>query len=340
MIIVFLLIVIFLVILFYTIRKNEQLGEEEEERKQAEIAKHKRKIEREQKEFEEFKKSFDLVIGNKDKFVAFKGDTITLSNGKTYSNISKLRYVLDNKLHAHTYNFMLITEDNKLHNQYLARWSNEQLNTLKQTMDRLGAKQIATWLKFAPHKEFKSFLNENSYIGGYIIYKLNPQDDYLYFSDAKDNSKWYLTDIDYQPKYFVDYDVQTTVNTSGNIGGRTGSAVVGGIIAGPTGAIVGSSRGKKLNTTSTTHENKVAHEREEAAPALLSLRNENGARIKVELMLFNVQVLALKKNFLSNQKETERPSLSTQLRELKQLVEDGILTEEEFAKKKSQLLGI
>lgn len=84
----------------------------------------------------------------------------------------------------------------------------------------------------------------------------------------------------------------------------------------------------------------MATQREIPSAALLFFKDEKNKEIRLDFIMNNSQVLFLKKNFMVNRSEPNKESLIDELRDLKLLVEEGILTEEEFIKKKAKILDI
>lgn len=311
----------------------------EKDRERVKAEKEAESAQKEQKELEEFKQSFDSFIGDRFRFIAIKGDRIYLDKDRYFDNLHSLCYVMDETL-SNNRHFLLITPDHKIYPKFLDGFKQDQLKYLQSELEKHKIKRLNMWFFFPGRGEFQPSLNANKLPRGYLMYKTNEQSDWFYFSDAKDNSKWYLTNIDYQPKYVTDYDVNTTIHTEGNMSGRAGSAIVGGLLAGPAGAMVGASMGRKIDTTSTTTNTQMATQREIPSAALLFFKDEKNKEVRLDFMMNNSQVLFLKKNFMTNRSEPKKESLIDELRDLKLLVEEGILTEEEFARKKAKILDI
>lgn len=138
--------------------------------------------------------------------------------------------------------------------------------------------------------------------------------------------------------------VQKT-KTTGNINtkGRTGKTIAGAALLGPTGAIISSSgkRKSKVNTKSITTTKDIGSE------GKLFLRNLEDNSIKeVKIFLYSSQVSNIER-FIANVNYREdttvgrsnEHSSTQQLKELKELLDLGIITQEEFESKK-KILGI
>lgn len=134
---------------------------------------------------------------------------------------------------------------------------------------------------------------------------------------------------------------QTTSKKSG-----LGRAVVGGVLAGPAGAIVGGMTGKsKGEATSTTR----FYQEEVASPGILVLKDiETSAEHQLEMSIKQRTASVIQEMHKLSQKQ-ELPKTNPdaivnndldEIRKYKQLVDEGIITESEFEKKKKQILGI
>jgi hypothetical protein len=171
-------------------------------------------------------------------------------------------------------------------------------------------------------------------------------DGYYYFSKKYDNSsERFLFE-----NYFWNgstYTSTTIANTQGSINqkGRSGSALVGGLLAGPAGAIIGSSRGKKSKVDTTTTSNTTKQEL--GSDAKITFKSANTGEIK------NIQVYAtqsINDNLLRflQEKEIEQEYINNdddsddleQLKKYKELLDAEIITQEDFDAKKKQILGL
>lgn len=154
-------------------------------------------------------------------------------------------------------------------------------------------------------------------------------DKFSIFANDPNLNRWRLTNVDFSPKY------STTTSTVSK--GRSGSAIVGGIIAGPVGAVAGSARKKHSSSTSET--------REVASMAHLSFIDNSGKKIIVNAEINSTIANILSEYFVYENLPSDSDSPSTvseadELVKFKKLLDEGIVTQEEFDMKKKQILGL
>lgn len=127
--------------------------------------------------------------------------------------------------------------------------------------------------------------------------------------------------------------------------GTIGRAIVGGAIAGPLGSVVGASSAGSESETYTEIDESFSH----GVITLNSIHNQD--RLRVELALKEDQAIILKQmmDFVSTgdysdqlNSEVEKLEIDSieKIRKYKQLLDEGILTQEEFDEKKKQLLNL
>lgn len=164
----------------------------------------------------------------------------------------------------------------------------------------------------------------------------------LFIND--DTNEWYVQDSFYMPSVrtfsdllesWVDVDrTQTTVTTTKKSG--VGRAVVGSLIAGPTGALVGAVTGKEKGQMQTELMEEVTvgyRVRDTAFPLFISGISGGQAN--------NIKA-ALDEMMNGGRPTTSATSMSAadELRKYKSLLDDNIITQGEFEAKKKQLLGL
>ena len=148
--------------------------------------------------------------------------------------------------------------------------------------------------------------------------------------------------VDFNSNYKTSYQTKTK--------GRSGSALVGGLVAGPVGAMIGGSRGKKSTTTSTR--------KEVASRGYIHFEDTSHKEYVLPFEALRKQATFLEDHFLyskefensedvntsvvqkfgSNNSSPE--SIPDRLRKLKSLLDDEIITQEEFDAKKKELLNL
>lgn len=140
-----------------------------------------------------------------------------------------------------------------------------------------------------------------------------------------------------------DIQTQLVTQTTGKTQtkGRMGSAIVGGLVAGPIGAIAGASRGKKGRTNETS----ISEERqyENKTLATLHFQNIETKEMKEINILNDSKTDTEIRNFLMgitiNSESSQTMSIPDEIRKYKQLMDEGIISPEEFNQKKNDLLN-
>ena len=125
--------------------------------------------------------------------------------------------------------------------------------------------------------------------------------------------------------------------------GTLGRAVAGGVLAGPVGALTGASTAK---STSETRSYKEEHFKN-AQLHLIRLDTNEPLTITILIKSSQAEVIYKMMEYAGVKPETSVEDQSqqnavpiSQLREYKQLLDEGIITQEEFDVKKKQLLNI
>lgn len=133
--------------------------------------------------------------------------------------------------------------------------------------------------------------------------------------------------------------------------GGLGRAVVGGVLFGGVGAVVGGVTGKKKGK-STVSSIQIKITTKDIESPVVTIDIYKGGDIKTNSFIYKnfdkqaqeiLSILSIITKELSNRigvSTTTQPSgLANELRELKKLVDEGILTNEEFEKKKKDMIG-
>lgn len=170
---------------------------------------------------------------------------------------------------------------------------------------------------------------------------------YSMFVDDK-NKKWAIYDSKtysrgvYNYSDLISFELKEDNNSM--VSGRAGSAVVGGLLFGGLGAIAGASGSRKVSETSCN-----------SMILYLVINDMHNPNIEIPIIEKETQkdsdkydecihkaqaIVSIMKLILEKNKKIEPSKNSAQeLREYKQLLDDGIITEEEFNKKKNEILN-
>lgn len=169
---------------------------------------------------------------------------------------------------------------------------------------------------------------------------------YLFPAVAQSNEAKYilykipLRDIEY-------YSTQGTVSKEtkisgggGEIGGSSiGGAIVGGVIAGGAGAVIGSRKKGKIDPIKSEI---ITHDDRETFLNFYLEEKKHSLFFNYDDYVTLLKLIPQKdyNNFVNGQlaKGSKKSSIAQQIKELSELKEQGILTEEEFAEKKKVLL--
>lgn len=149
--------------------------------------------------------------------------------------------------------------------------------------------------------------------------------------------------------FYKEGDLQYTTKISGGGGGGSSvlGALAGGAIAGEVGAIIGSRK-----STNSIVSNTVAHDRRKTVVRYFDANNELSVFEWTGFDLYNyllkyvpqkdlVNILIndfVKQDTKPNEEKNTYFSVPDEIRKYKQLYNEGIITEEEFIRKKEQLL--
>lgn len=173
------------------------------------------------------------------------------------------------------------------------------------------------------------------------ILKLFPQWENAYLFDNYKNS-YVLTEIPLKDivccKITGDFFNETIVTGGGGGGSSLKGAIVGGIIAGEAGAIIGSrKKNEPIKTTNVSHDTRrtVLTFKKENQLYSINFLFQNYTLLKEKIQLHN-----LTQSPWLQQDTTKSDSVFQQLREFKILLDEGVITEEDYKRKKSQLLNM
>ena len=315
--------------LIFMIIANRKLGEYE-------LKKAETQNEIEEREFKEKieKINPDKLIGNKKSWIAFKGNKLIGS---------LIECSLDNSAYIIGDGRIIILSPTPNGINIIPSLGNKEDQEIIEYLDKLNVPMVQ--YSFAIHEtdDLRDYVTFNTDVE--CAYKTDKKEKLLSISGSKNpNLKWKLTNIEFTPHYVTDYEVTTESKETGHVGGRAGAAAIGGLIGGTTGAVIGSSLGRGINSTTVSHSSNSANEREVPAPALLTLESSNGNIVKIVEQLYEEDVIYLKKYFLVEQEQEKESSQSDmtlvgELKKLKNMMDDGIITQEEFELGKRKILN-
>jgi hypothetical protein len=157
--------------------------------------------------------------------------------------------------------------------------------------------------------------------------------------------KGILLPLEYQNLLSYELQENGSTVTKGGIG--VGRAVVGGVLFGGAGAVLGGLSKKKTSK-------EIINKMEIRVSMKESIKNtyyvkifdkkkvEKGSKEYDKYVKYAENVLSVLDDIASQAQEfptSPTPDVATQLREFKALLDDGIITQEEFDRKKMELLG-
>lgn len=311
--------------LIFLWKANEDLGKQE-------VKKIKTQNELEEEAFQEKLKELnpDKVIGNKDKWIAFKDDNIVIDKDK---NISLKRAAYD--FNDQGIVLMLDAPYDIGEVKFFSEKENQEIIAY---LEEHRVRKAITWFKI---KDSVDLMGDYNFRFDYeYAYRVDEKEKSFVISGSKNNNlKWKLTNIEFSPHYLTDYKVDSVSKEEGYVSGRAGAAVAGSLLGGTTGAVIGSSLGRKTNSTITLHSSNTANEREIPATALLTIKDMNGREIKLSEKYYESDVVILKKYFLVEDIEKSENTLVEEINKLKKLLDDKVITQEEFELGKKKLLS-
>lgn len=128
--------------------------------------------------------------------------------------------------------------------------------------------------------------------------------------------------------------------------GSAGSALVGGALLGPTGAIIGASRGKKQIETCRSMSVQVTINNPDSPsfsiPLIFSQTKTDSFTYRTAIqsaqnIISNFEYM---KNSVASESNASPSSTADEIKKFKDLLDSGAITQEEFDTKKKQLLGL
>lgn len=321
-----------LLIFFALVLASALIGLEKQENARKKIEDKKKLDEEKSFRLKMTKMNFDkLIIVNKDQWIAFK-------NKKLIGALNECS--LDNSAY--------IIGDRRI---IILAPAPNGINIIPS----LGDKEDQEIIEYlgeinVPMVQYSFVIHETDDLRDYVTfntdvecaYKTDKKEKLFSISGSKNpNLKWKLINVEFTPHYVTDYEVTTESEETGRVGGHAGAAAIGGLIGGTTGAVIGSSLGRNVNTTTVSHSTNSANSREVPSIALLTLENQSGDAVKISEELYEEDIVSLKKYFLVEETEdnTEKPGLVGELKKLKDMVDEGILSQEEFEQGKKKLLN-
>lgn len=326
-IIVTLVILIVVGLIFAIIANNQYDAEKMERLKQEEI--------RKRREFQQVveEMSPDKLIGDQDNWIAFKENNIV---------IPEKLIPLDNCAYYNDEDDTIMMLSAPYDSVHFGTFDNEQRQEIVNYLDKYNIPQIQTYFRITDRSELVDKINFNhDYEYAYMV---NTSEKFFQISGSKNpNLKWELTNVEFTPHYVTDYEVTTKSEETGRVGGHAGAATIGGLIGGTTGAVIGSSLGKEINSTTVSYSSNSAQEREVPSTALITIESSDGDKVKIAEQYYEDDIIILKKYFLVENETQEESNQNNsnfvaELQKLKKMMDEGLLTEEEFKQGKKKLL--
>lgn len=168
---------------------------------------------------------------------------------------------------------------------------------------------------------------------------------FIYQNGKKQTKPYLFSDI-------MSYEVYE--NEKSEVKGSIGSALIGGAFLGLGGAIIGGSAGREINQN-VTQLKLIIRVADFDSPLIevnyiKHLPYEKNSRI-YKKMISNIQLICSQLEYMMNEKTLEQSTNQTknaseeksskeQLQELKELLDDGLITQEDYEQKKKQILGL
>ncbi|MCH5152267.1 MAG: SHOCT domain-containing protein [Clostridiales bacterium] len=211
--------------------------------------------------------------------------------------------------------------------------------------------------KEASHNHWE-ILNKN----GFKVSKYVTNDDYPHvfsiFIDLK-NKKWSYYDYSkkiskiYKFEDLLDYEI--VEDGQSIVQGKTASTIIGGVLGGGLGALAGASGSRRIDNVCNKLEIKLNVNNVTMPSIQLVLLDKETAKgsakykscydkaIEFEAILKIIMANANEKSVpaqSNNDKKENTKSTKAELQELKEMFDDGLITQEEFEQKRKQILGL
>ena len=171
-----------------------------------------------------------------------------------------------------------------------------------------------------------------------------------------ENEQWCFYNVSLDDSRIMDYgellDFEIIEDNDTIIQGRTGSALVGGALLGTTGSIAGAARSRKTHGVCTKLDIKIIVDDVYDSCIyfpLISSPIEKTSNAYQTIYNKALEFESILRIILSHQRDDEArntasPSVSentkNQLKELKEMLDDGLITQEDYEQKKKQILGL
>ena len=312
--------------LIFMIIANRKLGEYE-------LKKAETQNEIEEREFKEKieKINPDKLIGNKKSWIAFKGNKLIGS---------LIECSLDNSAYIIGDGRIIILAPNGIN--IIPSLGDKEDQEIIEYLDEINVPMVQYSFVIHETDDLRDYVTFDTDVE--CAYKTDKKEKLFSISGSKNsNLKWKLTNIEFTPHYVTDYEVTTKSEEAGRVRGHAGAATIGGLIGGTTGAVIGSSLGREINSTTVSHSSNSAQEREVPSTALITIESSDGDKVKIAEQYYEDDIIILKKYFLVENETREESNQNNsnfvvELQKLKKMMDEGLLTEEEFKQGKKKLL--
>lgn len=198
-------------------------------------------------------------------------------------------------------------------------------------------KELERQQQQAKEDDFNAVLSSfKNYSTPHDSFYFNNDSNKILLVESYDNYEYTIFDVNDFSGYSKDVQQETYTETKKKHGITRG--LVGGVVAGPVGALIGAgtSKGKTTQNTYISAINFTIRFKDGNTYVLPFNGTEGGisASNSFELLLEEI------KNIQKQGSQKQNSSSVDDLTKLKELVDAGVLTEEEFTAKKKQILGI